>query len=82
MRFDMAGRSIFAFFLSLTCALQVAAQTGASASISTPPPTSTTGNNATGTTSRGSSATDGSVPDVYLNVPTLGVERIELSELI
>lgn len=77
--FAMARRSIVALFLSLTCALHVAAQTGASASVSTPPPTSF-GGNTTIATPTGGSATKGSVPDVYLNVPTLGVERIELGK--
>lgn len=82
MVFTMAGRSILALLLSLTCALQVAAQTGASASVSTPPPTSFSGNSTTPSPTTGGSATSGSAPDVYLNVPTLGVERIELSKLV
>jgi hypothetical protein len=81
MAFAMAWRALLAFFLSLTCALQVAAQTGASASLQTPPPTST-GTNATSVGS-GSPvslppATAASNADVYLNVPTLSVGRIEL----
>ncbi|KAK5168887.1 uncharacterized protein LTR77_006196 [Saxophila tyrrhenica] len=79
----MAWRLLLSFFLSLTCALQVSAQTGASATISTPPPTSSVPAD-NGTTGGGSTPTGGSTsatdsaPDVYLNVPKLHVGRIEL----
>ena len=64
---------LYALLASATCALQVAAQTGASATLSTPPIT-----NSTRTPTTTSSIATGSAPDVYLNVPTLSVGRIEL----
>lgn len=69
-------RASIALFVSLTCALQAAAQTAASATIVTPPITNTTTTRTPTITS--SSATTSSAPDVYLNVPTLSVGRIEL----
>ncbi|KAK4540340.1 hypothetical protein LTR36_009297 [Oleoguttula mirabilis] len=69
-----ACRALIAVFVSLTCALQVAAQTAASATVATPPITNST----TGTPTVTSSSTTSSAPDVYLNVPTLSVGRIEL----
>ncbi len=73
-------RVILSFLLSLTCALQVAAQAGASASLSTPPLTSEPPNASStrGSATVGTSVSTASAPDVYLNVPTLSVKRIEL----
>lgn len=81
----MAWRLLLSFILSLTCALQVSAQTGASPSLSIPPPTSSTraagnGTAGGGTPTAGSSSATESAPDVYLNVPKLHVGRIELGE--
>lgn len=83
MAAPMAWRIILSFFLSLTCALQVAAQAGASASISIPPITSVRANSSStrGSATIGTPATTASAPDVYLNVPTLSVGRIELGKL-
>ena len=81
MATPMAWRVILTFLLSLTGALQVAAQAGASASVSTPPLTSAppTGNSSTtGSPTSLPPASTASAPDVYLNVPTLHVGRIEL----
>jgi len=80
MATPVAWRVILSFFLSLTCALQVAAQAGASASISIPPVTSVPANSSStrGSATTGAPATTASAPDVYLNVPTLSVGRIEL----
>ncbi|KAK5124445.1 hypothetical protein LTR85_001662 [Meristemomyces frigidus] len=72
---SIAWRALIAFFVSLTCALEVAAQTAASPTLSTPPITNSTTRTPTVTTS---SSTTSSAPDVYLNVPTLSVGRIEL----
>ncbi|KAK3718050.1 hypothetical protein LTR37_005476 [Vermiconidia calcicola] len=70
-----AWRTILSFFLTLTCALQVAAQTSASASPSTPP---VTGDSTTGPSPTTGGSATASAPDVYLHVPTLSVGRIEL----
>jgi hypothetical protein len=80
MATPMTWRVILSFFLSLTCALQVAAQAGASASVSIPPVTSVPANSSSskGSATTGAPATTASAPDVYLNVPTLSVGRIEL----
>lgn len=67
-------RVLFALFLSVCCALNVAAQTAASPTLATAPITNSTTRAATQTTSTATS----SAPDVYLNVPTLSVGRIEL----
>ncbi|KAK5137129.1 hypothetical protein LTR08_000634 [Meristemomyces frigidus] len=67
-------RLLFALLASLTCALQVAAQTAASATLATPPITNST----TRTPTVVSPSATSSAPDVYLNVPTLSVGRIEL----
>lgn len=75
----MAWRTMIGFLIAAACALQVSAQTGASPSPTTAPLTSIAGNT---TSARGtaitSSAATGTAPDVYLNVPTLSVGRIEL----
>ncbi|KAK5684211.1 hypothetical protein LTS10_004075 [Elasticomyces elasticus] len=63
---------LYALLASFVCGVQVVAQTGASATLSTPPITNST--RAPTTTSRPTA----SAPDVYLNVPTLSVGRIEL----
>jgi len=70
----IAWRPFVALCISLTCAFQVAAQTGASASTSTPPITGNTTLPSATTTS----ASTATAPDVYLNVPTLSVGKIEL----
>ena len=72
----MIWRTVVSFLLSLTCAIQASAQTGASASISTPPPTPSNPS----ATITGVPATTASEPDVYLHVPTLSVGRIELGQ--
>ena len=79
----MAWRLVLSFFLTLTCALQAAAQAGATSSLSTAPPTTTSvaaGNGTSGGTTPTSGTTDptDAAPDVYLNVPKLHVGRIEL----
>lgn len=61
--------------LSATCALEVAAQTAASPSATTAPSTNS-GTRASSTVS--ATPTSSEPPDVYLNVPTLSVGRIEL----
>lgn len=53
---------------------QIAAQTAASPTITSAPQTNSTSRSPTGT----SAETLASAPDVYLNVPTLHVGRIEL----
>lgn len=53
---------------------QIAAQTAASPTITSAPQTNSTSRSSTGT----SAETLASAPDVYLNVPTLHVGRIEL----
>src|ERR1700710_2836752 len=72
---SVAWRALVAIFVSLTCASQVSAQTAASATLSTAPITNSTTRTPTVTTSSSSTS---SAPDVYLNVPTLSVGRIEL----
>ncbi|KAK5114545.1 hypothetical protein LTR62_002480 [Meristemomyces frigidus] len=71
----MAKGYLAALCASLAIATQVAAQTGASATLTTAPFTNGTIPTGTPTSNSGSSS---SAPDVYLNVPTLSVGRIEL----
>ncbi|KXL47834.1 hypothetical protein M433DRAFT_45966, partial [Acidomyces richmondensis BFW] len=66
---------LIAVFASIAYALKAAAQTGASATITTAPFTNST---STRTPTITGSVTTASAPDVYLNVPTLSVGRIEL----
>lgn len=67
-------KAVLALCVSLVCALQVSAQTAASPTFSTAPKTNST----TRTPTLTSSSATSSAPDVYLNVPTLSVGRIEL----
>ncbi|KAK0315673.1 hypothetical protein LTR01_000973 [Friedmanniomyces endolithicus] len=65
---------LYTLFASVACGVQVAAQTAAGATLSTPRITNSTSVTPTVT----SSTATASAPDVYLNVPTLSVGRIEL----
>ncbi|KAK4497921.1 hypothetical protein PRZ48_010576 [Zasmidium cellare] len=71
----MLRHLLLAVSLSVTCALQVAAQAGASPSATTAPPTNSSPRSSSTITA---TSTSSEPPDVYLNVPTLSVGRIEL----
>lgn len=71
----MLQQPLLAILLSASCALQAAAQTGASSSVITAPPTKSSTRSSPAVTA---TPTSSDPPDVYLNVPTLSVGRIEL----
>lgn len=71
----MLQQLLLVVLLSVTCALQVVAQTGASSSATTAPRTNSSTRSSPAVTA---TSTSSDPPDVYLNVPTLSVGRIEL----
>lgn len=74
MMITTTWRVLTACMLVVGSIQQIAAQTAASPTITSAPQTNSTSRSSTGT----SAETLASAPDVYLNVPTLHVGRIEL----